>query len=146
MKRMFGCMAGLLVLVSAVATAEEPRPYTEGAVVAVTSVKVMDGQFGNYMAFLEAHYKPELEAEKKAGVILDYSVYATQARRVEDPDLYLVVTYPNMAAFDGLDDRTDPIAAKVSNMNRSQAEAASGKRTAMRTIMGTELIRELKLK
>ena len=137
--------AGVLLAMAAVATAQE-RSYTEGHVTAVTSVKVMDGQFENYMHFLDTTYKASMEAAKKAGLILDYAVLAGSPRRSEDADLYLIVTYPNLAALDGLDDKMEPIMAKATKMNMAQREEASGKRTVMRTILGTELVRELTLK
>ncbi len=137
--------AVLLMAIAGLAGAQERR-YTEGPVLAVTSVKVLDGQFENYMKFLDGTYKASMEASKKAGLILDYSVFNASPRKPEDADLYLVVTYPNMATFDGLDAKMEPIMASVTKMNLMQRDEASGKRTVMRTILGTELIRELKLK
>ena len=145
MKRFRILAAGLLLALATTAAAQE-RSYTEGHVVAVTSVKVMDGQFENYMYFLDTTYKASMDAAKKAGLILDYEVLAGAPRRPEDADLYLVVTYPNLAALDGLDDKMEPIMAKVTKMNLAQRDEASGKRSVMRTILGTELIRELTLK
>ena len=67
-------------------------------------------------------------------------------RRAEDPDLYLVVSYPNMAAFDGMDEKMEPIASKITKQSLQQRDDASGKRTVMRTIMGSEMLRELEFK
>lgn len=145
MKRFQVGIAALLLAVAGMVGAQERR-YSEGPVLAVTSVKIMDGQFENYMTFLDGTYKASMEAAKKAGLILDYSVYSASPRTPDDADLYLVVTYPNMAALDGLDDKMEPIMASVTKMNVVQRDEASGKRTVMRTIQGTELIRELKLK
>lgn len=138
-------IAVLLLAVAGLAGAQERR-YSEGPVVAVTSVKVMDGQFENYMKFLDGTYKASMEAAKKAGLILDYGVYNASPRTPQDADLYLVVTYPNMATLDGIDEKMDPIQASVTKMDLAQRDEASGKRTVMRTILGTELLRELKLK
>ena len=141
--RVWGGVA--LMVIAGLAGAQERR-YTEGPVAVVTSVKVMDGQFENYMNFLDGTYKATMEASKKAGVILDYSVYNASPRKPEDADLYLVVTYPNMAMFDGLNSKMEPIMSSVTKMNLMQRDEASGKRMVMRTILGTEVIRELKLK
>ncbi len=138
-------IALLLVSIVGVAGAQERR-YSEGPVSAVTSVKVMDGQFENYMKFLDGTYKASMDAAKKAGLILDYSVYNASPRTPNDADLYLVVTYPNMATLDGIDQKMDPIMASVTKMNVEQRDEAAGKRTNMRTILGTEVMRELKLK
>jgi hypothetical protein len=137
--------AGVLLALAATATAQE-RSYSEGHVAAVTSVKVIDGQFENYMHFLDTTYKASMDAAKKAGLILDYQIVQGSPRRPEDADLYLIVTYPNLAALDGLDDRMEPIMAKVTKMNLAERDEASGKRSVMRTLLGTELVRELTLR
>ena len=112
----------------------------------VTAVKVMDGQFDHYMTHLQGPYKRVMEAQKEAGIILDYAVYSTQARRPDEPDLYLTVVYPNMAAFDGLRDRSEAVSSKVTGQSTTQANAAYADRGKMRQILGSNLIRQLKLK
>ena len=140
-------LAAVLALgLSATVQAQEALPYTEGAVVEVTAVDIMDGEFDNYLEYLQSKYKPIMEAQKKAGIILDYGVYQNQVGTDEDADLYLVVFYPNMAMLDGLRDKVDPLMTKVSGQTVKQSNAAFGARGKMRNIMGTELLRELKLK
>lgn len=138
------CAIFLLAL-AGIAGAQE-RPYTEGPVTVVTSVKVMDGQYQNYMRFLADTWRRTMQASKEAGLVVDYHVYDASPRREDDADVYLVTTYPNMAAFDGMTERMDPIMAKVSKLSLAQREEASGKRTAMRTILGSELVREVVFK
>lgn len=143
------CLYPLLLVVLASASAPlvaQERPYTEGPVRVVTSVRVEPGQFDNYMAYLQRTWKAVMEAQKQAGIILGYAVHEVQARSPEQPDLYLVVTYPNMASFDGLDERTEPLAQKVTRMDRTKSNQATADRSRMRTILGSEMIRELKLK
>lgn len=102
----------VLVARAGIASAQD-RPYTEGPVTIVTSVKVMDGQYENYMKFLAGNWRRSMEASKEAGIVTDYRVYNASPRRVDDADLYLVATYPNMAAFDGMTEKMDPVMAKV---------------------------------
>ena len=64
----------------------------------------------------------------------------------DDADMYLVVTYANMAMLDGLRGKVDPIMTQVSGQSVSQSNAAYAARGKMRHIRGTELLRELKLK
>lgn len=137
--------AMLLLVLCGMATGQE-RPYKEGPVLVVTSVKVMDGQYENYMKYLATNWRKSMEASKEAGVVLDYGVYNASPRRADDADLYLVTTYPNMAMLDGLDDKMDPILAKVMKMNIAQREEAAGKRTVMRTILGTEMLRRMEFR
>ena len=101
--------------------------------------------FETYMKWLSTTYKPMMEENKKAGIILDYHVYQTQPRSPEDPNLYLVVTYKNMAAMDGLADKLEATQQKFigSQEVRDQKAIERGK---MRTQIGTEMIRELVLK
>jgi hypothetical protein len=135
----------LLAFVAGPACAQE-RPYTDGPVIIVSAVKVMDGQFENYMAFLNGTWRPMMQASKDAGIVSDFHVYGAQAHNPDEADLYLVTTYPNMAAFDDIDAKMDPIMAKVTKMNYKQADEASGKRTVMRTLLGEQMLRELVFK
>ena len=139
----FLCCAFVLF---ATAAGAQDRSYKDGPVTVVTSVKVVDGQFENYMDFLGKTWRQIMEESKKVGVVTDYHVYGAQAHNPNEPDLYLVVTYPNMATFDDIDKKIDPISAKVTNMNLKQQDEASGKRTVMRTILGEQMVRELMFK
>lgn len=139
----FRAWCAIVVLALAGTATAQDRPYTEGPVTVVTAVKVMDGQYENYMKYLARTWRQSMEASKEAGIVAGYRVFNASPRRADDADLYLVVTYPNMAMLDGMDEKTDPIMAKVLKMNLAQREEAAGKRTVMRTILGSELIREM---
>lgn len=146
MKRLTILLAVLFVFcVTTLASAQE-RSWTQGPVSVVTSVKVMPGQGENYINYLATTYKANMEEQKKAGIILSYRVYNASARSEDDADMYLVVTYPNMASFDGLSEKTEPLSKKVTGLNREQSAAAGAKRSSMRTILGNEMIREVVLK
>jgi hypothetical protein len=66
-------------------------------------------------------------------------------RKPGDPDLYLVTVYKNMAALDGLDDRTDAIQEKIYGTPAEQ-DAKTIERGKLRTLVGSEYVRELILK
>lgn len=144
MKRFWVVLAAWLLVAAGVLAQE--RTYSEGPVVEVTSVRIKDGQFDNYMQYLQGHYKPLLEAQKKAGIVLDYGVYSASPRTPSDPNLYLVVVYPNMAMLDGLEDKMEPLARQVTGQTRAQSAKAYADRGSMREILGSELLRELRLK
>ena len=145
--RALGALAGLLAMLALGGTAAAAdRPYTDGPVSIVTSVKVEPGMDDAYMSWLQSGWKKSLDAQQAAGIVLGYAVYGTQARTPDEPDLYLVVTYKNMAAFDGLDDRVEPIMEKTFNATQQQMTQAGIERGKMRTILGSEMIRELVLK
>jgi hypothetical protein len=145
--RALGALAGVFAFVTmgGVATAAD-RPYSEGPVSVVSSIRTEPGMFDAYMNWLQTSWKMNLEAQKAAGIILGYAVYGARPRSSDEPDLYLVVTYKNMAAFDGLEDRVDPVMEKAMNANQQQLNQATVERGKMRTVLGTEMIRELLLK
>ncbi len=145
MKRLMTLLLVLLSAISATAFAQE-RAYTEGPVTVVTSVRVAIGQEDRYIAWLRSGWKPNMEAQKEAGIILSYTVHRIMPRSLDDPNMYLVVTYPNMASLDGLDERVEPIMAKATGMNREQSEQALADRGSMRTILGSQLLRAIVLK
>ena len=95
------------------ALADDAKSYTEGTVLEVTSIRTKPGMFDAYMKWLDTTGKQLREDEKKAGLILDYAVYSATPRSPHDPDIYLVITYKNMAALDGLSDRVEPLQKKI---------------------------------
>lgn len=145
MKRLMILLLALVSVIGSTAFAQE-RGYTQGPVTIVTSVRVAVGQNDAYIASLRAGWMKTMEAQKEAGIILSYSVQAIMPRTADDPNMYLVVTYPNMASFDGLDDRVDPIADKATGLSRQQREQGTAERNAMRTILGSQMMRAIVLK
>jgi hypothetical protein len=125
--------------------AADDKPYTEGNVVEVTSVLTKPGKFDEYMTYLAGPFRQQQEELKKAGVVVDYNVYMTMPRRAGDPDLYLTVTYKDMAALDNLEEKTEASSRKIYG-TRQQAAQGAADRESIRTILGSELIRQLKLK
>jgi hypothetical protein len=120
--------------------------HTEGTVSQVVSIRVGAGHMDHYMAYLADTWKKDQEALKAAGVIVDYAVYSTMARNPDDPNLYLVTVLANMAALDGYDARADAVLAKATGVSTEAAQKAMAERNAIRTLVGMEVIRELKLK
>jgi hypothetical protein len=144
--RLLGLLGALLLTTPfASVAADDGYAYTEGSVIDVTSVRTKPGMFDTYMEFLRTTFKPMMEEQKKAGVVLSYSVYAGSPRTPNDPDVYLVVEYKNMAALDDLAAKTDPISKKYF-ATLASANKAAADRESVRQILGDELMRELKLK
>jgi hypothetical protein len=136
------------ILLLAVATsgfAQDDHAYTEGAVTAISYVKVKPGMFDAYMSYLQKTYKQVMEEQKKAGLVVSYGIYSAQAHSPHEADLYLTVTYKNWAAFDGLTEKTDAISKKVWGSLAKSDEAAID-REKMREILGGEVVQELILK
>lgn len=125
-------------------TAQEVKPYKEGAVTQLSYIKIKPGKFNEYMKFLGGDYKKLMEAYIKAGLVVRYGVYTTRPRNPHDADLILTVTSPNYAALDKVDER-EAIAAKLVGSSDAQAKSTID-RGAMREILGGELIQEIILK
>lgn len=127
----------------------DERGYTDGPVTEVAYVRVGYGRFEEYVAWLNSTWKPVMEAAKKAGLIIDYKVCRASPKSPDDPNIFLMITYKNMAAFAGdIGDKAvdlDAVAEKVIGSTEVQNKARVG-RNEYRTVLGTELIRELILK
>jgi hypothetical protein len=144
--RALGALAGLFAFfaVAGVSLAAD-QPYQDGPVTMVSSIRTLPGMHDTYLRFLATTYRTNMEAAKKEGIILDYRVYETSPRSPDEPNLYLTVTYKNMAAFDGLDERMEPIMQR-SFGNQAARDTAAVDREKMRRQIGQEMIREVVFK
>ena len=77
--------AAAVSIVCAICVADD-RPFTEGPVIEVTSIRTKPGMFDEYMKWVAGPRKQEMEELKKAGIILSYAVYAAQPRGPQEPD------------------------------------------------------------
>jgi hypothetical protein len=125
--------------------AADGLPYTEGHVLDITSIKTKEGKFNEYWAFLGNQYRKMMDEAKKEGLIVNYSFYAAQPRSPHDPDLYLVTEYANMAALDGFNEKLDAIGSKIFG-SQKQSDQADSDRESIRTVLGDEIVREIKFK
>ena len=138
--------AALVTFVSVTGTAvAADRPYAEGTVSVVSSIRTEPGQHENYMKYLATTYKQMMDEQKKAGIVVDWSVYTTRPRTADGPNLYLVTTYKDLAAMDGLQDRMEAIQEKMFG-NQEARDAATIARGKMRTAVGSEVIRKVEFK
>jgi hypothetical protein len=145
-KRALGALAGIFAFVAVTGSAlAADRPYSEGPVSVVSSIRTEPGQHENYMKYLATTYKQLMDEQKKAGYIVDWTVYETRPRTPSDPNLYLLTTYKNLAAMDGLQDKVEAIQEKIIG-NQDARDAAMQARGKMRSLVGSEVIREVKFK
>ena len=145
MKKSLLLLAAILSLATSVTRAQEDHAYTMGPVVIATFVRTQPGMYEDYLRYLDETYKSVMEAEKKQGIILDYAIYAHRPHDAQDADLILTVTYKNMAAFDDLQARSDPV-IKQAFGSLGKAGAASADRQRLRRELGSMEIRQLILK
>ena len=83
------------------ARAANERGYTYGPVTEVDYIHVEYGHFDEYMAWVTSTWVPTMEAAKKAGLIIDYKVFQAEPKSPDQPNVYLEITYKNMAAYAG---------------------------------------------
>ena len=127
------------------AAQDAPRSYDNGPVWVVTSIQTKPGHFDDYMHFLDTQWKAEQEDSKKQGWVLDYKVLASADPRDNEPDLFLMVEYKNIAVMDTSLDVLDAQAKRLSG-SLTAANKASVSRESIRTEKGDVLTRELILK
>jgi hypothetical protein len=136
------CLAASLLSLNA--RAQDERAYTEGPVTEVDYIQVEYGHFEEYIDWLNSTWKPTMEATKKAGLIIDYKVFRATPKSTDQPNMYLWITYKNMAALDkGVE--LEDVAKKVICSTECQNKARVA-RSVYRKVLGTEYIREVILK
>jgi hypothetical protein len=147
MKRLvtLAACAALAVIGAGLVRAQSDAPYTEGPVWGITMVKTKPGMSDDYLKTLAKIYKSTNDEMKKQGLIMDYKVLLGNDANPQDFDILLMVEYKNMAAFDGLREKADPITDKILGSEDAQRQGAI-KRMEIREIMGNKLMREVTLK
>ena len=143
--RMFRTAVGVsiaLLCLAGSAPAQSSRTYTEGYVTSVSYVRTKPGKFDEYLKYIEGPYRSYMESLKNNGTIIAYQVFASDPRTAEDWDVVLTTVYKNMAALDGLDERTDSVVTRVFGSEAQQMNQTID-RGALREVLGTRLLREL---
>ena len=147
MKRLvtLAACAALAVIGAGLVRAQSDAPYTEGPVWTITMVKTKAGMTDDYLKALAKIYKSTNDEMKKQGLIMDYKILIGNDATPQDFDILLMVEFKNMAAFDNLREKADPIANKILGSEDVQRQGAI-KRMEIREIMGNKLMREVTLK
>src|SRR5215510_13190969 len=111
-KTLISSMCFATSLLSLDARAQDQRGYTDGPVTQVDSIAVEYGHFDEYIAWVTSTWVPTMEAAKKAGLIIDYKVFRASPKSPDQPNMYLEITYKNMAAYAGeIGDKVDEFEA-----------------------------------
>src|SRR5256885_10194383 len=128
------------------ASAQGTRGYSYGPVTEVDYIHVEYGHFDEYMAWVTSTWKPTMEAAKKAGLIIDYKVFQASPKSPDQPNVYLEITFKNMAAYAGdIGDQADAFEAVTEKVICSSAcqDQARVHRNEIRKVLGTEVTREI---
>jgi hypothetical protein len=131
--------------------AQDKRGFSYGPVTQVGLVHVNYGHFDDYMAWITSTWLPTMEAAKKAGLIVGYKVVVRESPNPNEPNMYLWVTFKDMAAFAGdigdqaAQDEFEAVTEKVICSSACQNQARVH-RNEIRTFLGNEVIREIVFK
>lgn len=131
------------------ASAQNQRGYSYGPVTEVDYIHVEYGHFDEYMAWVTSTWAPTMEAAKKAGLIIGYKVFQSSPKSPDEANVYLEITFRNMAAYAGdIGDQAAPFEAVTEKVICSSAcqNQARVHRNEIRKVLGTEVTRELVLK
>ena len=119
--------------------------YTDVSVYRVVKLRILPGKTKEF--FQAFAYAPKVfDAEKTAGLILDYQIFRSVT--YEGPDKYdvmFVVHMKNMAALDALSEQAEAVVAKVYGSPEKRAEVSKLRAESGETV-SSELVRDIQLK
>ena len=127
------------------ARAQDVRHYTDGPVTELDYIQVEYGHFEEYIDWLNSTWKPTMEAMRKAGLIIDYKVVRATPKIPDQPNIFLMITFKDMAAALDKGVELEEVAKKVIGSTEVQNKARVG-RNEYRKVLGIEYVRELILK
>jgi len=133
----------MLLPTLSLAQAAPIRPFHDGPVWDITFVKGKPGLELKYMEYLASDWKTEQEALKKAGLILNYMVMATEAHNPGDFDLMLMTEYKDLATMEANQDKAEAVTAQALNSNDQKMIAGYQERASWREIIGDRLARQI---
>ncbi|MFT6978409.1 MAG: hypothetical protein ACJAZA_002147 [Shewanella psychromarinicola] len=135
------CVLSLFAIQNVYA-AEEP-PFIGGEYWEVTGIKISDGAGLKYSTWLAGEWRKNSDYAKSQGWLIDAKVISNVHPRMDEPDLYLVRVFENMASVaENEKRRTTYMAWAKKSMEKMESE--SGNRAEFRTIMSTLLLQEMK--
>jgi len=138
-------IAATALLSAATPSLAQESSYTPGTVWESSYIKVLPGQFENYLDYLSANWKRVQEAGKKEGVVVSYHVLSTNNARQGEPDLVLIIEYKDYQTTAQQKALSDKVNLMLAQDDR-KADTASAARGPMRELLGSRQYQELKLK
>lgn len=140
--------AGLMVATSLIAPSAamaQESSYKPGSVWTASRIKVLPGQFENYMDFLAGQWKRTNEFGKKEGLVLSYHVLAVNNPRNGEGDLVLIIENKDYMTTAQQDAFRIKLNAFLATDDRKQ-DTAFAARGPMREQLGSTEYQELILK
>ncbi len=146
-KKLFSVFAVVLLTASAIniAQAQDEPPFIGGDYWQVTGIKMADGAGLKYAKWLASEWRKNLDFSKSQGWIKDYMVISNVHPRADEPDLYLIRVFENMATVAENEERRAKYLEFVEKSMETMQEE-SGNRAEYRTIMSTSLLQHMKFR
>jgi hypothetical protein len=131
------------------ASAQVQRGYSYGPVTEVDYIHVEYGHFDEYMKWVTSTWVPTMQAAKKVGLITGYKVFQAEPKTPDEANVYLEITYKNMAAYAGdIGDQADAFEAVTEKVICSAdcQNQARVHRNEVRKVLGIQVTREIVFK
>ena len=139
-------IAPLCVSFVVLSAAPAQVPYNEGNVERVVLLHVLPGHNAAVMADLKKNVVPIWEAEKNAGLIVSYHLFLNTTRSgADDWDIGYSLIYKNMAALDGLADKTYDLRMKQYG-NQTAEQKVIDKRADDAHVVSSMVLREITMR
>jgi hypothetical protein len=131
---------------ASVPAARAQVPYNEGPVERTVLLHITPGHAPALYADFKTNILPLWEAEKSAGLIVDYHIFLNMTTSgPDDWDLGYSIVYKDMAALDGLADKVYPLRMKQYGGSDAEKQVIS-KRVENAHIVVSNLSRDITLR
>ncbi|MGC1297899.1 MAG: hypothetical protein WA869_22940 [Alloacidobacterium sp.] len=141
-------LAGALLCFSlaALSTTAAQVQYNQGPVERVVLIHILPGHFNAFMDDLKTNIVPIWDSEKSAGLIEGYQMFLNSTSSgPDDWDFGYSMTYKNMAALDGLPDKTYDLRMKKYG-DKTAEQKVIDKRVENARVVSSMLVRDITLR
>ena len=128
-----------------IAQAQDDPPFIGGDYWEVTGIKIADGAGLKYSRWLAGEWRKNSEFAKSQGWIKDFVILSNVHARSDEPDLYIIRVFENMATVAENETRRKTYIDWAKKSMDKMAEE-SGNRAEYRTVMSTSLLQHMKFR
>lgn len=136
--------AATMMLGTVAAAQDSGRVWKPGSVWRVNTIEVLPGKGDDYVRMLNTVWKAQRMANQKSGHEKSYKIMWADDQRDGQPNLVLMIEYPNMAAMDRPPEEDDKVMKAIEAQGIKAPSAAE--RDAMRKQRGSRVYREVVFK
>ena len=137
-----------IMMFAATAGYAADKGYKLGNVWNVSLISVEAGQSDDYIKSLKNFYSTVMDEAIKEKLVVSFKMLEGNRASPQDWNFLILIEYKNWAAFDGISDKFDAIAARIAGSQTKADEMdkkAMTDRVKMRTIFGNKQMQEVVL-